>query len=566
MAESDGKKDQRTFQVDWVRGKIGTTQLRPQSLAVFRLLHDRAGQVVSKEDIMSTVWPNVSVTDDSLVQCVTEIRKALADDEHTLVKTLPKRGYIYDPEPKLVAEQGEATHRWWPAAAAAAAIALVLGSTGLAAWRSNGTAAKVGAEVPTVAVLHFNSLGMDDKDSGFADAFTSKVVAELSQAKDLSVIGHNSSDGYNGRVSDLRRIATELRAEYVLLGFLQKSEVEVQAIIQLVDPIDGKSIWAEKIERQSNDVYAVDDEIISRIAQSIGSLNGAVAQHERKQIRTKPESDWSAYDAYQMGLEARSDSNTSRTVLAEGYFRQAVNRDPHYARAYLGLAGIYASTSSNTSKTWDQTREKWYDAVKKAVELDPQDAMALENLASYYRSTCDFEKLRLAATNAMALSPRDPDTLIMLARALNWAEFSDRPTLLAKQAIQLNPMYPDWYNQIAAEAFYFAKQFDDAHSFSQRSKPDTPLQILIASLIAAEAGHLAEAQQFRAELLKQVPGYSQEAYNESWLQIGDTALTEILKQSHRKAGIEICMTKEQLATSKTTFRFPQCDAERSKQP
>src|SRR5882757_9093153 len=88
--------------VDWQRGTTGpdinsAVVLRPQSLAVFKILHDNAGKAVTKEQLLSTVWPDVAVTDDSLVQCITEIRKAIADSRRTIIRTLPKRGYIYEP-------------------------------------------------------------------------------------------------------------------------------------------------------------------------------------------------------------------------------------------------------------------------------------------------------------------------------------------------------------------------------------------------------------------------------------------------------------------------------------
>ncbi len=87
--------------VDWQRGTTGpdlssAVALRPQSLAVFRILHDNAGKAVTKEQLLSTVWPDVAVTDDSLVQCITEIRKAIGDSHRKIIRTLPKRGYIYE--------------------------------------------------------------------------------------------------------------------------------------------------------------------------------------------------------------------------------------------------------------------------------------------------------------------------------------------------------------------------------------------------------------------------------------------------------------------------------------
>ena len=113
--------------IDWSRGTVAnggaaTVTLRPQSLAVLKFLAERPGVLVTKDELMAAVWPNIAVTDDSLVQCVTEIRKALGDDAHTIIKTVPKRGYVFEPG----AQERAARKRPYLAAALAATLAIAL--------------------------------------------------------------------------------------------------------------------------------------------------------------------------------------------------------------------------------------------------------------------------------------------------------------------------------------------------------------------------------------------------------------------------------------------------------
>jgi DNA-binding winged helix-turn-helix (wHTH) protein len=106
-------------------GRNAAAALRPQSLAILKLLVVKPGVLVSKDEIMSAVWPNIAVTDDSLVQCVTEIRKALGDDRHAIIKTVPKRGYVFEPGAR---EETSPAAKSWTAIAVAAALALAIGA------------------------------------------------------------------------------------------------------------------------------------------------------------------------------------------------------------------------------------------------------------------------------------------------------------------------------------------------------------------------------------------------------------------------------------------------------
>ncbi len=158
-----------------LRGPAGEAELRPKSFEVLRYLTEHAGRVVSKEEVVAAIWPDVIVTDDSLIRCISEVRRAIGDESQNIIKTIPRRGYLFDVPVSASHDLTEAGRRE------------------SVQPDSPGSASITPADGPSIAVLPFVNLGGDSEDDYFSHGITEDIITELSRFSELSVIARHSS-------------------------------------------------------------------------------------------------------------------------------------------------------------------------------------------------------------------------------------------------------------------------------------------------------------------------------------------------------------------------------------
>ena len=554
--------------IDWQSGKAGpnavaAVALRPQSLAVLKLLSDHTGQVVTKEQIMAVVWNDVAVTDDSLVQCITEIRKAIGDTEHTVIRTLSKRGYVLErsvlaPSHASAPVHGvHATTRWiWPAGAAV--MAAVVAAAFM--WRPLPTP----VELPAIAVLPFANLGPDPKGDKFADMMTEDVITDLSHSKDFAVIARNSTDVYKGRAVDIRAVGQNLHVKYVLEGSVEALPGRVRATAQLIDPVTNSHVWSERFERQGDDVFSVEADVTNRIATSLLGHDKAAANNERSLIRRKPPNQWSAYDAYQAGLEASHKMSKESVPQAEEMFAKAIAIDPNFARAHLGLAWVNFLKLLYGGSPADVALSTMLEEAKTAAALDPDDGEAHAALAQAYSLLKDSSHMTTEADRALALAPNNADILVMTSMYLVQSGKSDLAVSNINKALSLNPSYPFWYNTTLYASLFYAGEFSRSYDFGKEAAKAAPVNGDFLAMDAAYLGRMDEAVQARQALLAIDPVWSAERLLTNFGNMSGEAETTRLTTGATKAGLRICMTKDELAAMPGAVQLKQCDAERAK--
>src|SRR5215813_7076025 len=216
--------------------------LRRKSFELLRYLVENPDRLVTREELLKAIWPNVVVTDESLTQCVSEIRQAIGDGRQAIIATVPGRGYRFAaPVVRVVTN------------AAATVPASPSGSAGVAptSIRAGGTPAVPGAAAlqldrPTVVVLPFANLSGDPQQDYLSDGFTEDITTELSRFSELLVIGRNSAFQYKGKAVDLREIGRELGARYLLEGSVRRNSDRIRITAQLIDAVTGAHRWAER--------------------------------------------------------------------------------------------------------------------------------------------------------------------------------------------------------------------------------------------------------------------------------------------------------------------------------
>ena len=400
------------FTIDWDRGVIcdasgNQTAMRAQSLAVLRELHGRAGYLVSKDELLDRVWSGVSVTDDSLVQCVADIRKALGDSERLLVKTIPKRGYVLSAN----------------------------------AFRSiePGLNSSAGQSPPdkSIAVLPFANMSDENENTHFADGLTEDLITDLANVPGFFVIARTSSFAYKGLSRDTREIARELGVKYILEGSARRSENRMRVNVQLIDAMGGGNhVWAERFDRELEDIFSVQDEVTRRIVEAIAGKIQADSNSDKYHPTN--------LEAYDLVVRSRNQSALSRSATLEAIadLERAVALDPSYPEAHRQLAHSQFRAWNSWGEPEIPLRKVALKNALRAASLAPNSAKA-HGIAAYllmYERRLDEAGVHFET--AFQLSPNDFDVLMFSVDYFVFRSRKQEAVDAATRALRLNPHSP----------------------------------------------------------------------------------------------------------------------------
>jgi len=433
----------------FVSGPGGRERLDPKVMDVFVHMAEHAGQVVLREELLARLWPNAVVTDDALTRCFYELRRGLAHaggDEHyrTLLETVPKRGYrlnaIVKPVGIQAAPQAPSEplrRRGTLLAASIAALALAVIATGVFLWRMpDKLEATAGSPPPhSIAVLPFVDMSAAKDQGYFSDGVTEEILNHLSQSESLRVISRTSSFALRNEQLDVPKIAERLGVDYVLEGSVRKSGGRVRITAQLIDASTNSHVWSQTFDRSVDDLFAVQDEIAISVAAAVGSTTGGgrSARHVPASVE--------AYECFLQGefhYHRRSPGDVERAV---DYYLQAIALDPRYARAWAALAGAYSLLIGEMDETKTQAlRILQGEAARKAVEIDPDLAVAHARLAQYFFHVARFQDGKAHLRTAVALDPDDPLVLGFSATDAIWKDDYAKALVLWRRISAKDPL------------------------------------------------------------------------------------------------------------------------------
>jgi adenylate cyclase len=470
-------------------------ELRPKSFDVLAYLVERAGTPAGKDGIMQAVWPDVTVTEESLTRCVSDIRLALDDSGQHVIKTLPRRGYV-------LAAPVTATAPADPAISPSAPTEL--------------HSLPPEDDRPAIAVLAFDNVSGDPAEQYFSDGITDDIITELSRFSSLIVIARNSSFQYKGRSVDVRRIGQELGVRYVLQGSIRRDGERLRMAAQLIDAVSGAHRWAERYDRHLTDVFAVQDEIARTVAALVAAH---VDKAELNRALIKPPASPQAYDCYLRGASSVDafyatyrDINHLRD--ARRWFEQAIAIDPRHARAYAALAGSYLPSYVHRFKDdgdfFDPAiLEKMRTLALKAIELDPRLPDGHSNLGDILARQREHDASIAAHERALALNPNRVHW--RFASALVFAGQHERAIDVTRACMRLDPFYPPTAPGWLGIASFMLKRYSEAvppllESTSRASGWEGGHLFLAATY--ARLGEIDRARAVAAEMLRLIPEYT----------------------------------------------------------
>jgi TolB-like protein len=525
-----------------IRASDGTeTELRPQSAAVLRLLAARAGETVSKDELHAAVWGDIAVTEDSLVQCIGDIRRALGADRDA-VTTVPRRGYRLEPP-----AAGRARRPWrgWSLAAAAVVAA------GAAWWAAREAEPTV---PPLVAVLPFEALSDDAAPRRLAAGLTDDLITDLTRFREFGVLAGNTTRGYAD--ADPRRVRDELGVQFVVTGSIDRQEGTVRVTAQLADAATGGSLWSERWDRPAADLFAVQSEIAEAIANRLG---GVVEESGRMAARRKPPESLTAYELYLLGTEQLGEFTRPGIEAAHGLLTRAVELDPGLARAWVELYFAHKQLA-NLGIDPDRNRALGVAAAERAVALDPSDPEAHVVHGSSYAIRDDFVRAETEYETALRMAPNSADILIAY---IGWASsFGDaeRGAELVERAIRLDPHYQPWANRHFAIAYFMAGRYGEAVTYFEKTGTERYARWSWGAHAGALAslGRRREAKAMVEQGLAEHPDLTIESIvsEPGWTEAERARLAETM----RLAGFSACASREALGELKKPVRLPECTA------
>jgi adenylate cyclase len=363
---------------------------------------------------------------------------------------------------------------------------------------------------PSIAVLPLANMSGDPEQEFFADGLTEDIITELSRFRDLLVISRNSTFVHKGKAVNVRDIAREFGVDYVLEGSVRKARDRVRVTVQLIDAETDRHVWAERYDRDLEDIFAIQDEMTRAI---VATLPGRVeaATHDRAQ--RKPTDNMAAYECVLAAKVRHHRSTREDNAEAQRLLNRALALDPNYAHAHAWKACVLGQT---WVYDWCADREAVFEQVAAELEitlaLDDNDSDVHRILAALNLSRDDHEKAAHHQERALALNPNYDLVVVQQGELLTWLGRPEEGIDWIKKAMRLNPYHPERFWSHLGRACYCAEKYADAvEAFSRITRPDYTHHAFLAATFA-QMGNAVAAAAHAAEVLKFEPKFSVAAH------------------------------------------------------
>jgi TolB-like protein/DNA-binding winged helix-turn-helix (wHTH) protein/Tfp pilus assembly protein PilF len=442
-------------------------RLRPKSFGVLRVLIERRGELLTKDELLNAVWGHVVVTDGALTQCLIDVRRAIGDESQQMIKTVPRRGYIFD-VPVVVSDGVSAEDRRAASSSASdvderahsraqprlrslrrGLVAAMLASlVPIAIWwglDSRGTDAVppvergAAAQVRnnSIAVLPFVNMSSDPGSEYFCDGISEEILNRLADVPELLVIARTSSFALRDSGLDARKLSGLLGVRYLLQGSVRKDGGRVRIAAQLVDE-SGAQVWSKAYDRELRGIFAIQREIADAVATNV--VPKIVA---RSSVEPEQQPNLEAYQHYLAGRGIFDRRQPLYGQRAEEQFRKAVAIDPNYAEALAELAILWAFDPGTA-----QQAEK---AIERALSLKPDlaRAYAAQGLLLARRHQPDYARSEASFRQALKLDPNMVDASTWLSTVLTTQERYAEGYALLEGAARIDPLAPPLMTNLA---------------------------------------------------------------------------------------------------------------------
>ena len=343
---------------------------------------------------------------------------------------------------------------------------------------------------PSIAVLSFVNMSGDPEQEYFSDGITEDIITELSRFPTLFVIARNSSFHFKGKAVKVSKVGRDLGVQYVVEGSVRKAGNRVRVTAQLVEAASGNHVWAERYDRELEDIFEVQDEVAHTVAATVSSrLDDAGAERARR----RPTEDLAAYDLFLRAYQhihrwTRTDLSAARPLL-----EKALDLDPNIARAHA-YPGFVHVADWMWGVGGDEALDRALTLAQRALSLDDDDSWSYVVVGHVYLRTKRIDEALNYLEKAVALNPNDAVATAIMGAAVNLLGRPDEAVQWIEKAIRLNPYHPDWFFDVLGRALYMSRRYEEACATFKRMK-QPPNWVYVA--LAACYGQLDRHDQAR---------------------------------------------------------------------
>jgi adenylate cyclase len=486
------------FSLDMDKGLLSkdgkAVDLRPKSYALLHYLVGHAGRVLSKDELLDAVWNDVTVTEDSLTQCIRDVRTALGDAGQHLIRTLPRRGYVFETastaEPEAATESKD--------------------------YR------------PSLAIVPFRNLGGGDHQRYMADGITEDIITAIARFSSLTVAGHHAVTGLAFAELEPQQVAASLGVDYVVDGSVRFASDRIRITAHLQEATSGKTLWADHYDRARDDIFAIQDDVVTAIATA---LDGRLVATGAGRARGKPAASWSSYDCIMQGRDL---CNQHREAEAVPFLREALRRDSQSVLANAWLAITLTLSFAMTNQRAHV--EEALACAKRALQIDDSDAtahwaMAMAHIWGGRLTDCEPHLVR-----AMQLNPAN---IQIKGDHANWLRYSGQTAqalLEIDMALRQDAFAPQWFHAVRGGILYDSRDYAGARQALERLP--VPNAHCYATMVAVQAqlGDMQAAATALAAVRQLLPGFSL-AVASAIHPYSDSGLREHLLEGLRRGGV-----------------------------
>ncbi len=349
----------------------------------------------------------------------------------------------------------------------------------------------------------------DPEQQYFSDGIREDIITELSRFHQLSVLARNASSQYRKRAIDVKWVGRKLGVQYVVEGSVRRLGDRIRVTAQLADAISGNHLWGERYDRDQQDIFAVQDQIVRTI---VGTLAGRLEAAGAEQAKRKLPNSLAAYD-YVLRGNALPVGDVVAEAEATRMFRKAIEIDPTYGRAHALLSHALSIEWFHDMTGSDALLDLALEHAKKGVELDEIDSLNWMMLAWIHLNRKSFDLAERYYQRAVAMNPNNPWPVTCMGTLLNYSGKPEEGIEWFNRAKVLDPYFdPPWWWHMLGVAHFNARQHDKAIAAFMRS-PTNPVWVR-AYLAACHAltDRKDRAKEFAAEVIRREPNFTQARY------------------------------------------------------
>jgi len=422
--------------------------------------------------------------------------------------------------------------------------------------------------VPSIAVMPFEVTGADPATDRLAQGIANDISIDFSRLRNLDVVASSTTGAYGSKGADVKRIARDLNVRYVLTGSIQREGDQFRVSAQLQDGATGASLWSNRWDRPSADIFAVQNEVADGVISTLGSRN-LLTTLAAAAARRKGPSDLEAYDLFALGYASFNKGGEEGFAEAIKLFDAAIAKDPQLVFAYVKKGWAILLYAHYANRNLGEAASELERLARKAIEIDPYDAEGHVTLGDKLAWWGDFAQSAAEVDRALELNPSSADILLISAGAMSYLGRPEQGAAQCDKAFRLNSAPPTWYPGFCIEDYFFTKRYRESVEAAKRIEAWEPSHFLprLVLLTAAqiESGAVEDAAASVADWKQRYPEINVEVYSSFYFSFARQQEADQLIASLQKAGAPMCVPADKLGEYPKLRHLAFCDAQRAKE-